>query len=70
MHTNAAIKKVNNMYTLSQLEEFVWDGIVDGFCSECEQVVDSIEPDAADYNCINCGAVGMVDSVLVILGVI
>lgn len=61
---------VSKKYTTKQLEKFVYDSLVPGWCKVCKKPVAKVEPDAEDYPCSKCGTHGAVSSVLIILGII
>jgi len=57
-------------YSHDEIRDFVFDSVVDGYCSKCDDIVMNVEPDASGYDCPHGEHVGTVDSVLVKLGLI
>lgn len=56
-------------YSADEIRDFVFDCVVDGYCSKCDEVVMDVEPDASGYDCPE-GHKGTVDSVLIKLELI
>ena len=54
-------------YEYEDIEAMVYDSVVDGYCSECDDVTTQCEPDATENWCPCCEN-GSVKSVLIILG--
>ena len=60
--------QVYNMnYSMDDVQYFVFDSVVPGLCSVCQEEVMDVEPDAHSYDCDSCGSKETVDSVLILL---
>ena len=58
----------SGQFTDDEIAEYVRDSVCDGYCSECDELVSTVEPDAHGYDCPSCDGDGTVASVLVMLG--
>ena len=54
-------------FTVGEIEYFLIDSVVTARCSDCD-CEHEVEPDAEDYDCQGCGALGTVTSPLIKLG--
>ncbi|MCK9596240.1 hypothetical protein M0R19_03595 [Candidatus Pacearchaeota archaeon] len=41
-------------YSYNTIQSMIFDGITDGFCTNCGSIVDSVETDARNYFCEDC----------------
>lgn len=56
-------------FSEEDIERMFFDSVVDAKCTNCGDLA-QVEPDARDYNCHYCGALGTVTSPLIKLGLI
>ena len=55
-------------YSYEDIEEMVYDSVVDGYCTECKEVTCNAKPDATENWCPSCEG-QTVKSVPVMLGI-
>ena len=49
------VKDISDVVLTPDFQVMVVDSVVHGFCKECGWLNDSVEPDAQDYQCEDCG---------------
>lgn len=66
----SAYNDVSKKYSIKQLEKFVYDSVVPGWCKICKKATMRVETDAENYTCKVCKTENAVSSVLIILSLI
>jgi len=56
-------------FSEEEIERMIFDSVVEARCTECGDLR-SVEPDARDYDCHECGAERSVTSPLIKLGLV